>query len=237
MSELFSIQLQNRQQQGRDGVWLDLPTTTEQVQAALRQIGISSDNPQGLFISGYFAEEEKRFAIPYNMVLASNVDELNFLASRLETLSTGERAELNAALQAPQSELFSIGRITDFPENVDYYVHLPDVHGPAQLGDYYLNRSGMVDMPEEWKGGIDTAQFGRYVAQQEQGACVCRSAKARTKHSDSVLRSGTGRWRDWRPHGNVPECCTAPPDKNAERAAKKAKGALAGGRLGVNELL
>ena len=169
MSELFSIQLQNRQQQGRDGVWLDLPTTTEQVQAALRQIGISSDNPQGLFISGYFAEEEKRFAIPYNMVLASNVDELNFLASRLETLSTGERAELNAALQAPQSELFSIGRITDFPENVDYYVHLPDVHGPAQLGDYYLNRSGMVNMPEEWKGGIDTAQFGRYVAQQEQG--------------------------------------------------------------------
>ena len=170
MSELFSIQLQNRQQQGRDGVWLDLPTTTEQVQAALRQIGISSDNPQGLFISGYFAEEEKRFAIPYNMVLASNVDELNFLASRLETLSAGERAELNAALQAPQSELFSIGRITDFPENVDYYVHLPDVHGPAQLGDYYLNRSGMVNMPEEWKGGIDTAQFGRYVAQQEQGA-------------------------------------------------------------------
>ena len=157
MSELFSIQLQNRQQQGRDGVWLDLPTTTEQVQAALRQIGISSDNPQGLFISGYFAEEEKRFAISYNMVLASNVDELNFLASRLETLSTGERAELNAALQAPQSELFSIGRITDFPENVDYYVHLPDVRGPAQLGDYYLNRSGMVDMPEEWKGGIDTA--------------------------------------------------------------------------------
>ena len=121
MSELFSIQLKNRQQQGGDGVWLDLPTTTEQVQAALRQIGISSDNPQGLFISGYFAEEEKRFAIPYNMVLASNVDELNFLASRLETLSTGERAELNAALQAPQSELFSIGRITDFPENVDYY--------------------------------------------------------------------------------------------------------------------
>ena len=169
MSELFSIQLQNRQQ-SRDGVWLDLPTTTEQVQAALRQIDISSDNPQGLFISGYFAEEEKRFAIPYNMVLASNVDELNFLAARLETLSTGERAELNAALQAPQSELFSIGRITDFPENVDYYVHLPDVRGPAQLGDYYLNRSGMVDMPEEWKGGIDTAQFGRYVAQQEQGA-------------------------------------------------------------------
>ena len=197
MSELFSIQLQNRQQQGRDGVWLDLPTTTEQVQAALRQIGISSDNPQGLFISGYFAEEEKRFAIPYNMVLASNVDELNFLAARLETLSAGERAELNAALQAPQSELSSIGRITDFPENVDYYVHLPDVHGPAQLGDYYLNRSGMVDMPDEWKGGIDTAQFGRYVAQQEQGlpsmATLSKAGmRGRKSTRASLCRRNTG---------------------------------------------
>lgn len=197
MSELFSIQLQNRQQQGRDGVWLDLPTTTEQVQTALRQIGISSDNPQGLSISGYFAEEEKRFAIPYNMVLASSVDELNFLASRLEILSTGERAELNAALQAPQSELFSIGRITDFPENVDYYVYLPDVHGPAQLGDYYLNRSGMVDMPEEWKGGIDTAQFGRYVAQQEQGmfteyGYLVKSGCGRKSTRASLCRRNTG---------------------------------------------
>ena len=157
-----------------------------------RPCGISSDNPQGLFISGYFAEEEKRFAIPYNMVLASNVDELNFLASRLETLSTGERAELNAALQAPQSELFSIGRITDFPENVDYYVHLPDVHGPAQLGDYYLNRSGMVDMPEEWKGGIDTAQFGRYVAQQEQATLSKAGTSGRKSTRASPCRRNTG---------------------------------------------
>ena len=67
MSELFSIQLQNRQQQGRDGIWLDLPTTTEQVQAALRQIGISSDNPQGLFISGYFAEEDVYKRQPYHL--------------------------------------------------------------------------------------------------------------------------------------------------------------------------
>ena len=97
MSELFSIQLQNRQQQGEDGVWLDLPTTTEQVQAALRQIDISCDNPQGLFISGYVAEEEKRFAITYNMVLASNVDELNFLASRQGCLRRQEEIHFQSA--------------------------------------------------------------------------------------------------------------------------------------------
>ena len=28
----------------------------------------------------------------------------------------------------------------------------------------------MVDMPEEWKAGIDVARFGQHIAQQEQGA-------------------------------------------------------------------
>ena len=172
VNEVFSIQLHNRQlyEQGKDGVWLDMPTTTEQLQAALRQIGISADNPQDFFINGYSYPEGQRLALPYDMVLAADVDELNFLAARLGQLDAAEIAELNAALQNPKGGVASIGQIIDFTENVDYYVHLPDVHNAAALGDYYLNRSGMVDMPQEWKAGIDTAQFGRHIAQQEQGA-------------------------------------------------------------------
>ena len=172
MNEVFSIQLHNRQlyEQGKDGVWLDMPTTTEQLQAALRQIGISADNPQDFFINGYSYPEGQRLALPYDMVLAADVDELNFLAARLGQLDAAEIAELNAALQNPKGGFASIGQIIDFTENADYYVHLPDLHTAAALGDYYLNRSGMVDMPQEWKAGIDTAQFGRHIAQQEQGA-------------------------------------------------------------------
>ena len=172
VNEVFSIQLHNRQlyEQGKDGVWLDMPTTTEQLQAALRQIGISADNPQDFFIHGYSYPEGQRLALPYDMVLAADVDELNFLAARLGQLDASEIAELNAALQTPKGGFESIGQIIDFTENVDYYVHLPDVHTAAALGDYYLNRSGMVDMPQEWKSGIDTTQFGSYIAQQEQGA-------------------------------------------------------------------
>ena len=172
VNEVFSIQLHSRQlyEQGKDGVWLDMPTTTEQLQAALRQIGISADNPQDFFINGYSYPEGQRLALPYDMVLAADVDELNFLAARLGQLDAAEIAELNAALQNPKGGFASIGQIIDFTENADYYVHLPDVHTAAALGDYYLNRSGMVDMPQEWKSGIDTTQFGRYIAQQEQGA-------------------------------------------------------------------
>ena len=50
------------------------------------------------------------------------------------------------------------------------YVHIPEVHNYHDLGDYYLNQSGMVQMPEEWKGGIDLSTFGRNAAAQEKGA-------------------------------------------------------------------
>ena len=34
-------------------------------------------------------------------------------------------------------------------------MHIPEVHNPRELGDYYLNKSGMVQMPAEWKNSID----------------------------------------------------------------------------------
>ena len=87
----------------------------------------------------------------------------------MEKLNAAELMELNAALTSPQSDFHNIGQIIDYPENVDFYVHLPDVTGTGQLGDYYLNRSGMVDMPEEWKAGIFLPRFGLHIANTEHG--------------------------------------------------------------------
>ena len=173
VSEVFSIMIDNRaeaQNNGPHGYWLDLPTTAEKLQEAMREIHISTDNPQDFFIAGFSYPEDRHLAIPYDMVLAADVDELNFLAARLEKLDAAALAELNAALQNSKGGFENIGQIIDYADNVDYFVHLPDVQSPGQLGDYYLNRSGMVDMPEEWKAGIDVARFGEHIAQQEQGA-------------------------------------------------------------------
>ena len=171
MSEVFSILLHNRQryEQGKEGLWFSLPTTTEKLQAALREIGISADNPQDFFLYDYRSPQERPIKLPRDLVLSADVDELNFLAARLEKLDAAELAELNAALTSPQSDFQSIGQIIDYPDNVDYYVHLPDVTGTGQLGDYYLNRSGMVDMPEEWKAGIFLPRFGLHIANTEHG--------------------------------------------------------------------
>ena len=171
MSEVFSILLHNRQryEQGKEGLWFSLPTTTEKLQEALREIGISADNPQDFFLYDYRSLQERPVKLPRDLVLSADVDELNFLAARLEKLDATELTELNAALTSPQSDFHNIGQIIDYPENVDFYVHLPDVTGTGQLGDYYLNRSGMVDMPEEWKAGILLPRFGLHIANTEQG--------------------------------------------------------------------
>ena len=171
MSEVFSVLLHNRQryEQGKEGLWFSLPTTTEKLQAALREIGISTDNPQDFFLYGYRSPQKRPIKLPRDMVLSAGMDELNFLAARLEKLDAAELMELNAALTSPQSDFHNIGQIIDYPENVDFYVHLPDVTGTGQLGDYYLNRSGMVDMPEEWKAGIFLPRFGLHIANTEHG--------------------------------------------------------------------
>lgn len=171
MSEVFSVLLHNRQryEQGKEGLWFSLPTTTEKLQATLREIGISTDNPQDFFLYGYRSPQKRPIKLPRDMVLSAGMDELNFLAARLEKLDATELTELNAALTSPQSDFHNIGQIIDYPENVDFYVHLPDVTGTGQLGDYYLNRSGMVDMPEEWKAGIFLPRFGLHIANTEHG--------------------------------------------------------------------
>ena len=172
MSEKFSIMIGNRSRfEAGDpgGYWLDMPATKEQLQSAMQSVGITAENPQDFAIRGFSDDPEKHIALPYDMVCAADVDELNFLAARLEQLDPAEIGKLNAALQQ-ENGLANIGQVIDFTYNVDFYVHIPEVHTYRDLGDYYLNQSGMVQMPEEWKSGIDLTTFGRNAAEQEKGA-------------------------------------------------------------------
>ena len=76
MSEVFSIMLDNRaevQNGGPHGCWLDLPTTAEKLQEAMREIHITADNPQDFFINGYSCPEDRHLALPNDMGLAGYV--------------------------------------------------------------------------------------------------------------------------------------------------------------------
>ena len=151
------------------GYWLSMPATKEQLHEAMQSVGITADNPQEFFIHGYSDREDRHIALTYDMVCEAQVDELNFLAARLETLDASGIAALNAATQR-KNGFENIGQLIDFTYNEDFFVHIPEVHNPRELGDYYLNKSGMVQMPAEWKNSIDLIAFGRNAAAQEKGS-------------------------------------------------------------------
>ena len=170
VNEVFSIFLDNRaeaQTGGPHGYWLSLPTTAEQVQEALKEIHITADNQQDLFIDGFSAPEGKPLELPEDLIRAASVDELNFLAAQLQRLDAVELAELNAAMQSP-AKMQTIGQLLDYAENTDCFV-LINAKDNRSLGEYYLNDSGMFVVPDPWKPAIDTDRLGSFIASEEQG--------------------------------------------------------------------
>ena len=170
MNEVFSIFLDNRaeaQTGGPHGYWLSLPTTAEQVQEALKEIHITADNQQDLFIGGFSTPEGKPLELPEDLIRAASVDELNFLAAQLQKLDAVELAELNAAMQSP-AKMQTIGQLLDYAENTDCFV-LINAKDNRSLGEYYLNDSGLFVVPDPWKPAIDTDRLGSFIANEEQG--------------------------------------------------------------------
>ena len=170
VNEVFSIFLDNRaeaQTGGPHGYWLSLPTTAEQVQEALKEIHITADNQQDLFIGGFSAPEGKPLELPEVLIKAASVDELNFLAAQLQKLDAVELAELNAAMQSP-AKMQTIGQLLDYAENTDCFV-LINAKDNRSLGEYYLNDSGLFVVPDPWKPAIDTERLGNFIANEEQG--------------------------------------------------------------------
>ena len=170
VNEVFSIFLDNRaeaQTGGPHGYWLSLPTTAEQVQEALKEIHITADNKQDLFIGGFSTPEGKPLELPEDLIRAASVDELNFLAAQLQKLDAVELAELNAAMQSP-AKMQTIGQFLDYAENTDCFV-LINAKDNRSLGEYYLNDSGLFVVPDPWKPAIDTDRLGSFIASEEQG--------------------------------------------------------------------
>ena len=170
VNEVFSIFLDNRaeaQTGGPHGYWLSLPTTAEQVQEALKEIHITADNQQDLFIGGFSAPDGKPLELPEDLIRAASVDELNFLAAQLQKLDAVELAELNAAMQSP-AKMQTIGQLLDYAENTDCFV-LINAKDNRSLGEYYLNDSGLFVVPDPWKPAIDTDRLGSFIANEEQG--------------------------------------------------------------------
>ena len=109
MSETFSILIDSRSrfETGQPGgEWLSMPTTTEQLHAAMKSVGITAENPQDFFIIGFSNTEQYPFDVPLSVIQESTIDELNYLGKLLEMQGDEDRnkfivAEFPGACKCP----------------------------------------------------------------------------------------------------------------------------------------
>ena len=171
MKDDFSVLIQNRTEFEKGnpaGVFLSLPATKEELHEAMKALNITADNPQDFFLNGYSTADNRRIEIPFDWIRDGDLDRINYLASRLEEMTPEQLEKLDAVMHS-DFKPESLDRLIDHTYNTDFYSYVPGILSYKELGDYFLNDSGKVQMPEEWKAGIDKESFGFNAALHEDG--------------------------------------------------------------------
>ncbi len=171
MKDDFSVLIQNRTEFEKGnpaGVYLSLPATKEELHEAMKALNITADNPHDFFLNGYSTDEKRRIDIPFDWIRDGDLDKINFLAARLEEMTTVQLEKLDAVMHS-DFKPESLDGLINHTYNTDFYSYVSGILSYKELGDYFLNDSGKVQMPEQWKAGIDKEDFGFNAALHEDG--------------------------------------------------------------------
>ena len=97
-----------------------------------------------------------------------NLDELNYLASKLEELDDHDYEHFQAAMQV-SDYTGSVKDLINLIDNLDKYEIYPGVDDYSDLGRYYIDEVGVMEIPEHLANYIDYEAYGRDVAIDEMG--------------------------------------------------------------------
>ena len=97
-----------------------MPTTTQQLHAAMESVGITADNPQDFFINGYSSTEDCPFDLPLSVIQSASMDELNYFGKLLEMQSDGDKDKFTAAV-AHGEYAGSMKDLINLAQNLDCY--------------------------------------------------------------------------------------------------------------------
>ena len=211
MKDDFSVLIQNRtefENHNPAGVYLSLPATKEELHEAMKALNITAGNPQDFFLNGYSTDENRRIEIPFDWIRDGDLDKINFLAARLEEMTPEQLEKLDAVMHS-DFKPDSLDGLIAHTYNTDFYSYIPGIFSYKELGDYFLNDSGKVQMPEHWKAGIDKEDFGYNAALHEDGKLT---------DYGYIARSGT-EWKELYTGNETPEKYRIMGYPEAERTA------------------
>ena len=220
MKDDFSVLIQNRtefENHNPAGVYLSLPATKEELHEAMKALNITAGNPQDFFLNGYSTDENRRIEIPFDWIRDGDLNKINYLAARLEELTAEQLEKLDAVIHS-DFKPDSLDGLINHTYNTDFYSYIPGIFSYKELGDYFLNDSGKVQMPEHWKAGIDKEDFGYNAALHEDGKLTDYGYIARSGTEWKELYTGNETPEQYRIMGYPEAERTAPENAEMETA-------------------
>ena len=171
MSEQFSVLIDSRTRFETGipgGVWLSMPTTTEQLHEAMKSVGITAKNPQDFFINGFANTEQQPFDVPLPVIQSASLDELNYLGNLLSMLGDEDREKFAAAVTLGEYS-GNIKDLINLAQNLDCYWIYPTVQNEADYGYYLIDELDELELPEEVKKYFMYEEYGRDAAINDGG--------------------------------------------------------------------
>jgi antirestriction protein len=153
------------------GEWVKFPTTAEEMKEVFKRIGIGQRDDFGNPYEEWFITDYDCYVDGLYDKLGEyeNLDELNYLASKLEEMSDSEYAQFQAGMEMGD-HCGSLQEIINLTENLDCYEIYPDIEDYDDLGRYYIEELDAMQVPEHLKNYIDYEAYGRDVAMDENGS-------------------------------------------------------------------
>ncbi len=152
------------------GEWVKFPTTAEELKKIFERIGIGAKDDFGQTYEEWFITDYDCYVDGLYDLLGeyANLDELNYLASKLDDMSQDEYERFQAAMEIGD-HTGSIQELINLTENLDCYDIYPDIHDHDDLGRYYIEELDAMQVPEHLRNYIDYEAYGRDIALEESG--------------------------------------------------------------------
>lgn len=149
------------------GKWHEFPTTPEAIAQTFKEIGIDGIRYEEFFITDY---ETSVDGIHKHLPEYASIDELNYLASKIENLSIYELEVFEAVLESDDYKR-SVKDFINLTANLEGYDYLQGVESDYDLGYYWVEESGCYDTKGmgSLSNYIDYERFGRDIALEEGG--------------------------------------------------------------------
>ena len=153
------------------GEWVKFPTTAEEMKEVFKRIGIGQKDDFGQLYEEWFITDYDCYVDGLYDKLGEyeNLDELNYLASKLDEMDQGEYAQFQAGMEMGD-HCGSLQEIINLTENLDCYEIYPNIEDYDDLGRYYIEELDAMQVPEHLQNYIDYEAYGRDVAMDENGS-------------------------------------------------------------------